>query len=921
MHRENPKRPAGGRWPRRILVAVLALGVAYVVAVYALSRLLDPVRLADWAQPRLATAVNRDVEIGTADVHLLPFEVRLGEVAVSDPTGLAGSLATVGTVALRVRLLPLLRREVRVDRISIVDPVIDLRVGPDGTSNFGDMSPAGGAPTDNPPERRPVTLELSDIRVEGGVLRYSSALDSVEVTVSSAAAESSVRREAGGPWLFRGRSDASVTLLRARRAVLLDGTPLALSFDAQTGDDFEELLIREGSLSVEGIAFALGGRVNDLKEPVRSLAVDATLRDLPIQRVLSALPDSVRARLGGSAEGTLSADLTVRGRLGPDVRPEVTGTATLTGGRVTAPDGVVLAQALEGRVTLAGDGRLEPEMRGEVLGGPMSLGGHATLGSEGRADLTVRAKPDLGRVVSLVELPDGVTLSGAVDSDLRISGPLGRVHALSFDGTIGAEEIRLTHPALGVPVTVPSGTVRLAGTRASFSDIPIRLGSDRLIATGELRDLTAFASPGATPYLTGSVRGEHLSLVALRATPPADTALTYGRVAFARVGGRTIRGLPPEDAAREMGLERPDSLPIAGALDVALDRLDDRRGTSEDVRAHVEFGPRFVRVTEATLRRYGGKMSSGFDLTLGETSEEPFTLALRVQNVDAGTFLASTTPLGRLVRGTFTLEIDLTGSLDALLLPNRPSLVGTGRFLLQGGGLSATPLTERLATFLGIDGLRAPDIREWRTSFVLEDGTFRLADGVATGAPGTPRVGGAVGLDGALDLVAAFSMPASRLDASALQRLGIAGEVVERLRARDDVVEAVLRIGGDVLDPNLRADTGSPVRTLASAAQEEAKAEVQEQIQERRKAMEERATGFLRGLLQRRDTARAAPDSLRRDTVPPDTVRKDTVPPDTVPKDTIPPDTIGGARIPDMRLSSAIWRFSPVGPEAWTLPE
>ncbi len=900
MQRHDPERPVPRRWPRRLLAVAAALGLGYLGTVFALSRLLDPTRLADWVQPRLAAAANRDVEIGTAHVRLVPFEVRLSEVVVSDPTGLAESLASVGTVALKVRLLPLLRREVRVDRIAVMDPVVNLRVGPDGQTNFGDMSPASEESRTGPPGPgdHQLTLELRDIRVEGGRLSYASARDSLEARVSEATAESSVRHEPGGRWLLAGRSQASVLLVRAGRTLLPDPTQAALSFDVETGDDFEQLSIREGTLSVEGIAFALGGSVGDLKEPVRRLALEATLRDLPIERVLPALPDSLQARLGGTASGTLSAELTVRGDLGPDVRPEVTGTTTLSGVRVSARDGVVVADALEGRVVLAGGGRVEPAVSGRVLGGAASVGGTVTLGRDGGLDLTVRADPDLAGVASVVVLPDGVTLSGRAKVDLRVGGTPGAADALSFTGTIDADAIRVTHPALGVPVIVRSGTVRLDGTRARFSAIPVAVGSDLLSVTGDLRDLSALAREGSTPYLTGSVEGDHLSLVALRATPPADTALTYGRVAFARVGGRSVRGVPPEDAAREMGLERPQQLPIAGALDVRLDRLEDRRGVSEDVRAHVEFGPRFVRVTEATLRRYGGELSSGMDLTLGETSEEPFTFALRASNVDAAAFLASTTPLGRLVKGTFTVEIDITGSIDALLLPNRPSLVGAGRFLVEGGGLNPSPVTERLAAFLGIDGLRAPDIRDWGTSFVLENGRVRLADATVNGAPGSPRVGGGIGLDGGLDLLAAFSLPAERLDAAALERLGVAAGVVDRLRRRDDVVEAVLRIGGDVLDPNLRADAGSPVRTLATAAQEEAKAEVQEQIQEQRKAIEERATGFLRGLMQRRDTARAVRDTTRKDTVQADTLRRDTVPPDTLRKDTIPPDTLRKDTIP-----------------------
>ena len=163
-------------WARRGLLALAALGVSYVALLWASSRFLDPVDLADWIEPRLAAAVNRDVEVGEATVRILPFEVRLLDVAVSDPTGLARELAHVGSVAMRLELLPLLRREVRVARVTLDGPLLDLRVGPDGMSNFGDLSPQQReAPAEGD---APLALDLRTMSVRDGRLRYSGGVDS-----------------------------------------------------------------------------------------------------------------------------------------------------------------------------------------------------------------------------------------------------------------------------------------------------------------------------------------------------------------------------------------------------------------------------------------------------------------------------------------------------------------------------------------------------------------------------------------------------------------------------------------------------------------------------------------------------------------------------------------------------------------------
>jgi len=332
----------------------------------------------------------------------------------------------------------------------------------------------------------------------------------------------------------------------------------------------------------------------------------------------------------------------------------------------------------------------------------------------------------------------------------------------------------------------------------------------------------------------------------------------------------------------------------------------------ERVRAQMDFGPDFLRVSEASFRRYGGEIRTAANLTLATDEAAPFSFRLQVQELDAGEFLSQTTPLGRFVQGTISIELDLIGTLDGLLLPDRPALVGSGGFTLTGGSLATSPLTQGLADFLGLENLRDPSIQNWGTSFILEQGQVRLADATVQGAPGSPRVGGSIGLDGGLDLQSVFSLPSEQLSTSALERLGVVGEMAAAVAQRPEVVQAILRIGGSVFDPAIQADPRATAETLGNAVREEVsreaqeqldaqKAEAQRRIQEQKEQLQNRATGFLRGLVQGQDTVVSdtvipdtlLPDTTRPDSLSPDSILPDTVRPDTLRPDTIRPDTVG----------------------------
>jgi hypothetical protein len=907
-------------WLRRAGIAVVVLLVLYLAMAFTLSRFLDPEALASWLEPRMQDAVGREVEVGRVEVGFFPLSVRLRDVQVADPTGMAPHLARLGSLEFQVAVLPLLRREVEVARLVVDGFQAELRVASDGSTNFGPPSeeppddPVGAA---DPPEEEdgmPFALNLRSVRVSSSRISYENLGDSLFAEAGDLGLRASVRGGAGEAWRLEGTSRATATISMGSSAPILDRVAVGLAFDLEADHELNVLEVRTGELSLDRIALALSGRAEDLQAPVRRLALELRGSELPLPRLLELLPDSVRRALPMDAGGVLSAHLQVEGEVGPEQLPDVTGRVTLAQGRATM-DGRSVAEDLTADVALAADGTIRTKAEGIVLDGPFSVEGRVALGEGGSVDLTLKANPDLARAGSVADLPEGTTLAGRLQTEIRVTGPIGDPRGLQFFGELRPSAVRATLPDLAVPVEVGDGLVQVAGTRATFSQLPIALGPDRLTLSGEVADLLALLEPDATPQLRGEVRGPHLDLNALSARPIPDSSLTYGIVAFAKVGNRRVGNLSVEEAAEKLGLARPTTLPMAGELMVALDTVLDRQGLMENVRARVEFGPDFLRIPQASFRRYGGEIRTTADLSLGDDPSAPFSLSLQVRNLDAAAFLSETTPLGRLVRGRLTLELDLVGTLDEFLLPDRPTLVGSGSWYLADGGLASSPLTRTLATFLGVEELREPTIRDWGTSFILEDGWLLLADATVEGAPGTPRVGGSLGLDGGLDLRSAFILPLERLGTPALERLGVAGQIAAGVVQRPEVVQAILRIGGSVFDPSLQADPGSTIRTLGQAVQEEIRSEVterieaqqaeaQRRIEEQKQQLQERATGFFRGLVQRRDTTATPPpplpdtarvpppDTLRPDTLRPDTVRPDTVRPDTVRPDTVRPDTV-----------------------------
>lgn len=871
--REGGEFPTAGRILGWIGAVAAGLLVLYLGAALALRTLVPPETVARWAEPRAEATLNRDVEIGGARLTIFPhLGVALEDLTVGNLEDFQGPpLARAQSAELRVALWPLVRGDVVVDEAVGRGLDVRLQVDEEGDTNYGDLLPASEEPEPGAgPGPLPISLAVRKLEVSGSRLEYRDrrtgrlvVLDSLETDGSLSAAGE------GDGWDVRvgaGSRSLTVSLPSVRGEPFRPGAAEA-TLGVRTGPEFRWLEVTEGSLSVGGVPLSVRGRVDSLRSPVRRLSLELAADSLELGALAGsapagAVPDAVEA-----LEGVASLQVGVTGSAAEGQPPSVSGVLRLRrAGAVLAGRGRV-AEGLGGTLRLAADTLRAEGLEGTVLGGPFRLSGALALDS---------TRAFSGRLVSTLSLAalspggdgsagSGEGPSGRLAADLDLSGTAARPALSRATGTVHLEQIVLPADSPRSAVRIPEGTLRFEGRTMNWADLPMTVGQDRITTGGGVDRWGGFlADEAGLPAVRARVEAARLDLTAF--LPRPDDAPTYGQLLFARLGSDSVGGRSAAEWAGALGFERPASLPAGGEVELSIDTLLFAPYTFRALEARVEFGPDLVRVPAARFELFGGRVQQSASVSLDDGGGAPFTFSLTARGLRAADFLATTSPLGRLVTGSMNLDLEATGHLDPALLPVRDSLVGRGRMSVEGGGLSENPVTGAVSDLLAYPALRSPSVERLGAPFRLVATSVRFDTARLATAAGALEWTGAVDLGGALDVGARLEVPRSRLPELSLEGAGLADEVLSRIRAGEGPLRLGLGIGGTAGSPRVSLDTDALRARAEEALRGAAEDEIQKRIQQGRSALEKRARGLLQRLTGPRDTAAPPPD-----TAPPDT--------------------------------------------------
>ncbi len=270
---------------RRVIYGIGGIAITLILVFLAFPRLVD----LDGFKPRIAAefqkATGRVLALdGKLDIDFVPYpRLAASDVRVLNTTDDAAfELVTLKAFKLGVRLMPLLRGEIEISDIEVVEPLVRLERLPDGRGNW--QTAAVGSPFDPPPAPRAGArgilgtggdLRINSLRITDGTFSYRDAAGAVEridgVTVDVTAGS------LAGPFTVRGAMTVRRQAVRVDAYVgrYVEGEPLAVSLRAVSDGD-------TAALSAKGHM--------DLSGAGPRLLVDAALKGPSLGAFLAVLP-------------------------------------------------------------------------------------------------------------------------------------------------------------------------------------------------------------------------------------------------------------------------------------------------------------------------------------------------------------------------------------------------------------------------------------------------------------------------------------------------------------------------------------------------------------------------------------------------------------------------------------------------------
>lgn len=770
--------------PLRIL---LILAVTFVVLLAAawitLAAMFPPSRVRAMIETRVSGVLSREVRFGDARLGLFPpVRLTIREPALAEPGGFdEGTAFRARSIHVDLDPFGLLARRLVLRRLVLEEPAVHLLMRADGTTNFDGIA-AGGAPGGPAAPRpgggpgMPLDLAVRELVVRDGRLLVDDlAADRRMLIAADSRLGLSLDRQ-GRIGLTGGTTLTDVGLGPLAAARLSDlKRPLAgLALPIEHRGTFDPA---QNRLAIERLAFMLGtaeiSAIGVVDEPGPKARLDLRARgsDVDLGALIGYLGTAdAQAVKGLKGSGRVGFDLGVRGALGPDRLPSLTGTLSVRDAAFRYPDAPV------GVDQLAFDARFAPDtievgnLTARVADQPVRAQLLATRFDDLRVRAAVQGDVDLAAVGPLVA-PEGVKLSGATTLDVRAQGPAKDPGAMMVDGRATLRGVRVESPDLPRPVDKIDGTIALSGQRANVSGLTATAGASSFTLVASIgRPLALMAKPGEKDpaSVEFNLRSPHLDLAELLPATPgsplAPNARGRGRVTIARL--------------------------INKKLDV------------RNVSARVDLAPGVVGVPEFGFDGYGGRVTGDARFDLNDPANPVYAVKARVDSVKADSLLSAWTPLRGVLKGALNTTLDLSGEGTTPEQLSR-TLTAIGLASVLDGSLGPAKPLEEVARITGVKAFDAVRFKDARVPFRVERGRVVTDDVVMRGRDGEWRLSGAVGFDGALDYAASVTVPAE-----AVQKLGAkAALAAGALADPDGRVLIDLRIGGNVKSPRVSWDS------------------------------------------------------------------------------------------------------------------
>jgi hypothetical protein len=843
---------SGKKWTKWLIAAAGLLGV--FLAVLLVLPLLFKGRLDARARAEVGKAVAARVDwrgVGLTFFRDFPnLTLSVDGLTVVGTDHFAGdTLASVGSVRLVLDLGsvvqawrgrgPVVVRSIRVD-----DPVLDLRVLPDGTANWSLLSQAAAKPASAGAAAGPAgavaasagatagpAVALRSFELTGGDIAFRNdragldvALSGLGCTLSGDFTQSQLT--------VRTHVHADHATVRFAGIPYLDD--VALDFNATGDADMasKRFTFKDDELRLNELALRFAGQVTQGKD---GLGLDVTF-DTPqtgFAQALSLVP-AIYAHDFASLQtsGTFGVKGSVHGTYAAGEVPAFSLAANVADATFRYPSLPLPARGIGVALTIDNPGgnvdstvvRLQ---RFHAVIGDQPIDASLTVRtpvSDPYVDAHVQGTLDLSAVPRTIELKDVGEMTGVVKADVSVRARLSDVDSARYDrvaaqGTVDARNVHVRAASLGQPLDLREASLVLTPRRADLKAFDASVGGSDVEATGQLDNVLGFALHKEPLQGSATFRSRHFVLDDWKSS---DSTLQV--------------------------------IPVPAALDLALsgtiDTLTYGALGMTDARGRMTVRDQRLTLDTFSLKTLGGRVGMKGYYETTNPARPTFDMGLSIDSMDIAAAartmptVRALAPVASYARGSFSTKLDLAGALGTNLMPVLDALDGKGSLSTSRVTLEGFPVLQKLADALKTPRLSSPTLDAIRSTVEIKDGRMQVHPfRVRVGNVGM-SVQGSNGIDQSLDYTLGLVLPRSALGDAAKQVVqGLAsraGRVGLNLQAADSVRVGV-KVTGTVKSPTLDIGLGEAVASAGQQVEKavtgEAKAKVDSaEIQARRRA-------------------------------------------------------------------------------------
>jgi AsmA protein len=713
-------------------ILLLAFIVLLLVSGFLLKRYVTPERVHAFIVPEIEEALQRKVAIG--DIAIGIFKgIDIREFSIKESDGIS-DFVTCENFVLKFKLLPLLSRNVVIDKMILKGPDIRIKRNVDNTYNFSDIAKKEESRqtekgiADDPSKRPPISLLISNVSLDKARFSFIDLKKELPDVAGSISAQLSLGAEGVEELFSSGRVELNIdeALIHKPSAKQVKNITAELDYGFLIKMAAQEILIDTAKLRIQDIPASVSGSIKNF-EAAPEIDLNVSVSKVETAEVLKLISSFVEVT-DIRVEGGITADMNISGMVKKPESISASGTMQLDKVRALYKD---MHISTNGNLRISPTKVVIEPSDVAFQGIPASLAGTiANFRSSPEVDLSFTiprtdAAQAQNSLKSLVA-SKGLGLSGFLSADIKVTGKTKDLKSLEADGNVRLENLGIAYRDMN---TVIDGTVQAAGQSVTF-DVKTTVGKNSADLEGTVKNLFA------NQQIQLSIRSEKIHLDELFAA-----------------------AIPKEKAAREQentASEKSEvqAKPLKGTFsargDIRIDNALYGNLNMSNFAMDYQMQNNTLRIT----RMSAGIGKGSIDMKSAVDFSRPgytYSMTGKVNSVHAQELVNALAPKATdTLFGVITSQFNLNGA-GTTPKSIRNTLAGKGNFSLTDGKLTNSKLPEKLAQFLGIPELRTIKLKKATGDITISNGYAQLTS-IFRSDDLSMDPSGKIGLDKTLDL-------------------------------------------------------------------------------------------------------------------------------------------------------------------------